>query len=156
MALTVEPLRGDQYRQVAEWEFGPQPENTDWDKYTADMNAPRWTHFGIYSDSSFVGALSLEQQGRTGTEFHIVTGRRMVHPNALANLLLSTAAYLFNQGFTSLTARIPKDKRAAARLAIRCGMREWGNTPTMRFFILTESRYRKYGGIEGKTHSNAI
>jgi hypothetical protein len=136
--LQLEPLRVSQYRQVAEWEYGEQPESTDWNKYVAEMSQPQWAHFGVYDGDEFVGAVSFEKIGRNMAAYHVVTERRKVNPYALASLLLDTADYLFQQGFIALTARIPVEKRAAARLAIRCGMKEWGKTPSMRFFMLTK------------------
>lgn len=143
--LTLEPLRKDQYRQVAEWEYGPQPEDTDWQRYEAEMNAPQWAHFGIYDGSSFVGCVSFEKLCRNMAAYHVVTARRRIHPQELADALLTSAGYLFKEGFTAVVARIPADKRAAARLAIRCGLREWGHAPAMRYFTLTKSRYLNYG-----------
>lgn len=153
--LTFEPLRTDQYKQVAEWEYGPQ-EGADWERYAAEMSAPQWLHFGLYQNSLFVGCISLEKTGRTMAEFHVVTARSAVHPNNLAIVLLDTAAYFFNRGFTGMTARIPKENRAAARLAIRCGMWEWGHTSVMRYFILTRARFQKYGWGQAEADQNAI
>src|SRR5262245_4169679 len=139
--LHLAELQPCQYRQIAEWEYGPQPD-ADWDRYAAEMSAPQWSHFGLYLGSELVGALSLEQTGRNMAAYHVVTARRRVHPQALADILLQTAGRLFARGFTGLTARIPKDNHAAARLAIRCGMREWGHTPEVRYFMLTKSRFQ--------------
>jgi hypothetical protein len=138
--ITVQPLESHQYRQVAEWEFDIQ-EDRDWERYIAEMDEPQWQHFGLYLGPEFVGALSFERIDRQMLAYHVVTARHKVHPQALAQVLLKSAGFLFDQGYTALTARIPRDKRAAAKLAIRCGMREWGHTPTTRFFILTPSRF---------------
>lgn len=138
--LKLGPLESSEYQQVAEWEYGPQ-ENADWATYIAEMNQPQWAHFGLYLDSDLVGCLSLEQIDPQTMAYHVVTAPRRIHPNALADVLLQTAGRLFSQKFTALVARIPQDNRAAARLAIRCGMREWGETPEMRFFILTKARF---------------
>lgn len=144
--LSVEPLRPDQYRQVAEWEFGPQ-ENADWDRYAAEMNAPQWTHFSIYVDGSFIGCVSLEKIDPQMTAFHVVTARRAVSSRNLAQVLLKKAGELFARGHTALVTRIPKEKRAAAILALRCGMCEWGHTPELRYFVLTKSRFLKNGQL---------
>src|SRR5262245_19903301 len=130
--LTLEPLRREQYRQVAEWEEGkPLGDGVDWERYAKEMRHPGWAHFGIYDGLSFVGCVSLEKTGRTIAEFHVVTARRMVHPQALADVLIRTAGYLFKEeGCLAVTTHSPANKRAAARLAIRCGMREIGHTPT--------------------------
>jgi hypothetical protein len=145
--LDLAHLRQDQYRQVAEWEFGPQPDGTDWHRYEAEMNAPQWVHFGIYSAGAFIGALSLEINRQTA-EFHVVTARHAVRPRDLAKTLLDAAGRLFHAGFTSMIAKIPKKKAAAIRLAIRCGMMEYGHTPSDRRFILTQSRFQRF--IDGK------
>jgi len=139
--LTLEPLREDQYRQVAEWEYGPQPGGTDWRRYAVEMNAPQWTHFGLYDGADFVGCLSLEMIAHNMAAYHVVTARRKIHPDALAQVLLKTAEGLFDRGFTALSARIPIEKRAAALLARRCHMVEWGHTPAIRYFILTKARF---------------
>jgi hypothetical protein len=157
--LTLEPLQPSQYRQVAEWEYGPLPENVDWTRYEAEMSAPQWAHFGIYSGADFVGCVSFERISRNMAEYHVVTARRKVHPQDLADALLISAGYLFRHGFVALTASIPVEKRAAARLAIRCGMREWGHTPKMRFFILTKDRFNRSqinGRVEAEANSDAI
>lgn len=141
--LTLEALRADQYRQVAEWAWGPQ-ENADWDDYAAQLNEPQRINFGIYLGAELVGCLFLERVDRNTVESHVATARKKIHPKDLANVLLNTAADLFTMGYTAMVARIPRRTRAAARLALRCGMFEWGHTPTTRYFILTESRYKKY------------
>src|SRR5262245_49689209 len=142
MMLSLEHLRPSQYRQVAEWEYGPQREDTDWDRYEAEMNAPQWRHFGIYSGEVFLGCLSLEIQDPSGADFHVVTARRAVKSQELTALLLSVADCLFQSGFLALTAHIPRKKRAAIILALRCGMFEYGHTSSDRRFILTRSRFQ--------------
>src|SRR5262245_46688880 len=139
--ITLEPLREDQYRQVAEWEFGPQGADTDWARYRAEMNAPKWAHFGLYAGAELVGCVSLEKIDRQMIAYHVVTARRRITPTALAQVLLKMAGDQFALGYLALVARIPVEKRAAARLAIRCGMREWGHTPEIRYFMLTRGRY---------------
>ena len=145
--LQLKPLRVDQYRQVAEWEYGPQGDNVDWEKYAAEMNAPRWAHFGLYEADSFVGCVSFENIDRQMIAYHVVTARRRVNPHLLAQLLRKTAGDLFAIGYLALVARIPADNTAAARLAIRCDMREWGHTRAewvaepLRYFILTKKRF---------------
>lgn len=141
--LELKLLGASQYPQVAEWEFGKQGEDVDWSRYLAEMSQPQWTHFGIYRGDEILGCVSFEQTSYNMAEYHVVTNRHKVHPRELANLLLNTAGYFFSQDFTALTARIPIDKPAASRLALRCGMREWGKTPELRLFILTQSRYSK-------------
>ena len=137
--LYLEPLRIDQYRQVAEWEFGEQSENTDWQRYIAEMNAPQWAHLGLYGGADFIGCISLERIDPQTMAYHVVTDRHRVHPRALAQVLLKMADELFKQGHTALTVRIPSTNRAAARLAIRCGMTETGRNESERHFILTRS-----------------
>lgn len=142
--IDIEPLRAEQYRQVAEWEFGPQPPDTDWQRYADEMNAPQWAHFGLYDAAEFVGCLSLEKvDGRT-VAYHVVTGRHKIHPTVLAQVLLKTAGELFAMGYTEMIAQIPIEKRAAAMLAQRCGMHENGSTPKVRSFSLTKLRYQEW------------
>lgn len=142
--LELEPLRQDQYRQVAEWEFGPQPPDTDWQRYADEMNAPKWAHFGLYDAAEFVGCLSLEKVGAKTVAYHVVTARRKIHPDALAQVLLKTAGDLFAMGYAEMIAQIPIEKRAAAMLAQRCGMHENGSTPKVRSFSLTKTRYQQW------------
>lgn len=139
--LSLKPLRQDQYKQVAEWEWGPQPEGTDWARYQAEMNAPKWAHLGLYDGAEFIGCVSLEKIDRQMVAYHVVTARRKVHSRKLAGLLLNTADSLFKQGCTALVARIPSEKRAAAVLALRCHMVEYGHTPEVRYFMLTKVRH---------------
>ncbi len=136
----LEPLRQDQYRQVAEWEWGKQ-EGVDWERYAAEMNEPQWAHFGLYDGAQLVGRVSFERIDPHTMSYHVVTARRKIHPNTLAQVLLKSSAFFFQRGFTRLVVRIPKEKRAAARLALRCGMREDAATDTERHFTLIRSRY---------------
>jgi len=141
--LELEQLRPDQYQQVAEWEFQARGEGWDWERYEAEMDHPKWTHFGIYAGGEFVGCVSLETISRNTAAYHVVTARRKVKPNELADTMCDIAAYLFNHGFTAVVAHNPIDKRAGARLAIRCGMVEIGRSETTRFFIMTKVRFQK-------------
>src|SRR5262249_12731589 len=86
-SLALEPLRQDQFRQVAEWEFGEQPPDTDWDRYTAEMNDPKWLHLAIYSDGAFIGCLSLEMINHDEAVCHVVAARRKIKPGDLAEML---------------------------------------------------------------------
>ncbi len=153
--LELKPLRQDQYKQVAEWEF-KQLDGVDWDRYAADMNAPQWAHLAVYDGDSFVACISIETISRNMAAYHVVSGRHKVHPRALADACIRVARSLFLQGCVAVVAHNPVDKRAGARLAIRCGMREWGRTPTTRFFMITRTRFIKNGRLETKTCPNAI
>jgi hypothetical protein len=104
------------------------------------MSAPNWSHYAVYSGVDFVGCISFEDDHGT-IAVHVTTARRKIHPNNLAQVLLKKAKEYFDSGHNALVARIPIDKRAAARLAIRCGMHEWGHTPQLRFFILTRKSF---------------
>jgi protein-S-isoprenylcysteine O-methyltransferase Ste14 len=152
--LKLDSLRKEQYRQVAEWEYGPQSADADWDRYIAEMSAPKWKHFAIYSFGEFVGCLTLEDISSTTAAYHVVTARRRVHPAALANILLRSAEVMFRHGFTKLVANIPKEKRAAVRLAIRCGMREEGADESFRHFVFT--REDLYGSRKTESSSDPI
>jgi hypothetical protein len=141
--LTLEPLRQDQYRQVAEWEFGPQPEGTDWGRYESEMNQPQWAHYSVYDGDILVGCVSLEQTSPRVAAYHVVTARKRVHPQALADACIRLAGALFNQGYIAVVAHNPIDKRAGARLAIRCGMREIGRGQGTRYFVITKQRFER-------------
>lgn len=134
--LTLKLLEERQYKQVAEWEYGKQPKNTDWPRYFAEMNAPKWVHYGVYSGASFVGALSFEWKDPETIAYHLVTARWRVNPFALAEKLLSCAEFHINRGF-KIIADIPIKKRAAVWLARRCGMREVSRDKTARHFVFT-------------------
>lgn len=141
--LTLEPLQPDQHKQIAEWAHGPQG-NVDWEDYAAYLNGPKMTTLGIYLGAEFAGCLFLERIDRNSVECHIATARNKIHPADLAQALLKKAGELFNQGYTAMVARVPRQTRAAARLALRCHMFEWGHTPTERYFILTRKRFERY------------
>ncbi len=143
-SLTLKTLKENQYKQIAEWEYGPQDEDTDWPRYFAEMNEPRWNHYGIYLNSSFVGALSLEKIDDETIAYHVVTERKRVKPGELARLLLTTAGRCLACGYTKLVVNIPKQKRAAARLAIRCGMVEVTGDEKNRNFIFTKKEFEKW------------
>lgn len=135
--LELQPLRQDQYKQAAEWEWGPQDEDINWQRYEAEMDAPKWAHFGLYDGADFVGRVSIEKIDQLTVAYHVVTARHKVHPQALAQVLLKMAGWLFKQGFTALIAQIPQDNHAAAKLAIRCGMKEQRQDGPDRYFIMT-------------------
>jgi len=139
----LKALRRDQFKQVAEWEFGEQPPNTNWEKYFSEMEAPQWAHFGLYDGGDFIGCVSFERIDPRTMAYHVVTRRHSVRPHALAQVLLKSAGFFFQRGFTSLVAKIPREKRAAARLAIRCGMKEEAVTDNERNFILTKNQYER-------------
>lgn len=141
--LTLEPLCANQYCQVAEWAHGPQG-NVDWEDYAAYLNDPNRENFGIYLAAEFVGCVFLERIDRNTVEWHIATARKKIHQADLARVLLTKAGDLFAMGYTAMVARIPRQTVAAARLAMRCHMWEWGHTPATRYFILTEQRYKQY------------
>lgn len=143
MTLTLEPLRGDQYRQVAEWAHGPQGD-VDWDDYAKYLNGPKMTTLGIYLGAACVGCVFLERVDRNTIECHVATARRKIRPFALVDVLLKTAGELFERGYTAMVARIPRKTRAAVQLALRCHMYEWGSTPEIRYFILTKQRFKRY------------
>jgi RimJ/RimL family protein N-acetyltransferase len=141
--LALKPLRQDQYRQVAEWEFGPQADNADWQRYEAEMNAPQWAHFGLYDGADFMGCVSFERINSQTMAYHVVTARRKIRPQSLAQVLLKTVGFFFRRGFTSLVAHIPENNVAAARLALRCGMREYERMNKERRFILSRACHWK-------------
>ena len=144
--LVLDPLRRNQYRQVAEWDEGRKlGEGVDWDRYGEEMAESKWMHYAIYSNGEFVGCVSLEKTGNSTADFHVATARNKVNPYALVKMLLNIARYLFEHGYTLLTATIPRDKRAAAMLARRCGMEESGSDDMIRRFWLTQARYAKNG-----------
>lgn len=139
--LTLEPLRRDQYRQVAEWEYGPQPDNINWELHAREMEDGKTVRYGMYLDDEFVGCLSLERTSRNIVGFHIATRRRAFHPDYLARLLLDMGGRLFDQGILACVAHAPIEKRAVTRLALRCGMHEWGHSETTRYFMMTKTRF---------------
>lgn len=144
--LDLQPLQPDQYKQVAEWEEGrPLGEDVDWERYEREMNAPQWAHFGLYDGGEFVGCVSLEQTSPRIAAYHVVTARKKVHPQDLADACIRLAGILFKGGFIAVVAHNPVDKRAGARLAIRCGMREIGRTQSTRYFVITKQRYIRHG-----------
>jgi hypothetical protein len=139
--LLTRPLRRDQLRQIAEWDYGPQ-DGVDWERYEAEMTAPQWEHYGIYQQGELAGALSLEWIDGETIGYHVTMARKKVHPERLAELLIITAGHLFDGGCTRLVANIPKKKRAAVRLALRCGMKETDADESIRNFILTRGDYQ--------------
>lgn len=139
--LALKPLREDQYRQVAEWKWGPLDDGIDWAGYVAEMNAPQWAHFGLHDGAELIGRVSFERINSQTMCYHVVTNRHKVHPQALAQVLLRSVQFFFRRGFTELQAHIPKDNVAAARLALRCGMREYERSDTERRFTLERKMY---------------
>lgn len=137
--ITLEPLTRDQYPIVAEWEFGPQPENTDWAKYEREMEAPGWWHYGVYVDRDLSAHISLEQRNPSLMRFHVTKGpESRLHPYALADVLLQIADYLFTGAFEECEAIASPGNRAVARLAIRCGLRFRAEAEEGRRYSITK------------------
>jgi hypothetical protein len=143
--LELEPLRRDQYAQVARWEFG---ENVNIDDYAGLLSEPQRVNFGVYQDGRFCASISMEQLGRI-MRFHVSKERRTIHPWDLANLLITLADYLYQNGIDELEAAFPAWNRAARRLAIRSWMAPKGeyeqNGVQFQIFAIKKADY--YGRI---------
>lgn len=141
-AITVKPLTRDQYPQMAEWEYGPQPANTDWAAYAREIEHPRWTHFAVYLAGIFCAAVSLEQIGST-VRFHVVKEPDALRPDDLADLLIMIGDYLFQNGIEELEAIAPTGYRASNRLALRTGMSYRGPTDDGARFSITKAEFEQ-------------
>lgn len=102
----------------------------------------------MYFGGEFVGCVSLEQVSRNMVAFHIATHRHTFHPDYLARILFNIAGDLFKQDIVACVAHVPIEKRAVARLALRCGMYEWGHSKTIRYFMMTKTRFLKYANAK--------
>jgi hypothetical protein len=105
------------------------------------MEDSRFARFGVYLGGDFSGCVSLEQVSRNIIGFHVATRRHTFHPDSVARLLLSIAGDLFTQGIIACVAHAPVERRAVAKLALRCGMTEYGHTSVTRYFMLTRQTY---------------
>lgn len=139
-AINVKALSREQYRQAAEWEYGPQPENTDWAQYARKMERPGWTHFAVYAAGVFCASVSLEQIGST-VRFHVAKEPRAIRPDDLADLLIMMADYLFQNGIDALEAVAPEGMRAVKRLALRSGMSYQEQTEDGARFAITKAEF---------------
>jgi hypothetical protein len=139
VTLNIQPLQREHFHIVAEWEHGPQIA-ADWARYVAEMERPQWIHLGLYLDKQCAGCVSFEKVAPTVARIHVTTRRRAFHPNYLAWLLRQTAKVIF-EGVEVIEAVIPEGRRAAARLAIRCGMRREDVFPWERRFVMTRGEF---------------
>jgi hypothetical protein len=142
--LELQPLRTSQYWQVAQWEFG---DDADLKDYTAKLEAPDQFNFGVYLNGQFCAAIAIERFDST-TRFHVVEARRFIHPQQMADLLITIADYLYQNGIEELEAVFLKTNRAARRLAIRSWM-----TPKCEYkhdgfqfqvYAITKKRYYEF------------
>lgn len=151
--LSLEPLRRDQYQQVADWEWGKG--NVDIDGY-AELLSSRF-NFGVYQDSQFCAVISLEYLGPV-VRFHVSKERGRIHPGEMARLLITTADYLFQNGVEELEAVFPMTNRAARRLAIRSWMTRKGECQIdgEMFDVYWIKKDSYYGRAEAETNSNPV
>jgi len=140
-AYGLKPLRPDQYRHVAEWEYGPQPDNIDWELHAREMEDPKFERYGLYLNGSFSGCISFERISRNVIGIHVATRRHTFKPDELAAALRRMAGYLFDQDWLAIVAHAPIEKHEVARLALRCNMFEYGHSHTTRFFMMTRKRF---------------
>lgn len=152
--ISLEPLRRDQYRAVAEWEYGHQPANTDWEQYQREMEQPGWWHYAIYNDGVFCGQISLEERSSSLVRFHVTKSpESRIHPYALAATLLKIADYLFTGPFGECEAVAPPDTRAVAKLAIRCGLTFREETEEGRRYSITKEERAHHVADQNRTRA---
>jgi len=136
-------LRRDQYRQATEWEYGPQPENTDWARLTRDLEQPNWINYAVYYKNHFCAAVSLECVNSKIVRFHVAKQPKTINPFELADLLIRMADWLLRIGFDEIEAVIPFGYRPSRRLAIRTGMTYRGNVQNGERFSITKDEYQR-------------
>jgi len=142
--IELEPLRRDQYEQVAAWNY-KDISDVDWEAYTVLMERANLINYGVYSDGQFCAYVGIERF-RTIVRFHVAKAKNAIHPFALADLLVTMARYLFDHGATEVDAIAPPNYRPSRRLAIRSGMTYRETTPDGDRFSITKSEYYdKYG-----------
>jgi hypothetical protein len=141
--LELKPLRKDQYRQVAEWEYGPQPDDMDWARHAREMETPNRLNYAIYADGRFCAVVCYEKVGPALASVHVSKEPHAITPHELARLLIRLADYFFRNGMEELQAIVPFNYRPSRRLAIRTGMTYCGNVERgERFAISKEEYYR--------------
>jgi hypothetical protein len=142
--ISLEILRRDQYQKVAAWNY-QDISDVDWDAYTALMERPNLINYGVYLGELLCGYIGIERFGTT-VRFHVAKAPRSLHPFALADLLITMARYLFDQGVTELDAIAPPQYRPSRRLAIRTGMTYRETVAEGDRFSITRQEYmEKYG-----------
>lgn len=135
----IQPLQREHFHLVAEWEHGPQ-HHADWARYIEAMERPQWIHLGLYLDKQCAGCVSLEKTSPQVARIHVTTRRRAFHPDYLAWVLKQIAKVIF-EDVEVIEAIIPEGRRAAARLAIRCGMRREDIFPWQQRFVMTRGEF---------------
>lgn len=141
--ITLEPLQPSQYRTVAEWEHGKQPPGTDWAQYRHEMEQPGWWHYCASVDGEPSAHISLEERSPSLLRFHASSKPgSAIHPRALAEILLRIADYCFTGPYEECEAVAPR--RAAARLAIRCGLTFRGETAEGRRYSITKTEREQH------------
>lgn len=147
--LTLEPLRPDQYAQVAEWEWG---RDVDVDDYAALLASPNRLNFGVYQDGYFCASISLERFGSTA-RVHVSKKAHVIHPQEMADLLITIADYLYQNGIEELEAAFSKTNRAGRRLAIRSWMTRKGEFEMdgVEFQVYATTKEQYYGRAKIET-----
>lgn len=150
MTLELQPLRLDQFKQAAEWEWG---RDVNVDDYAALLESPNRLNFGVYQGGRFCAFISIERLG-TAARFHVSKEPRVTSPQQMADLLATIADYLFQNGFEEMQAAFPQTNRAARRLAIRSWMSPKGEFEEdgVRFQTYATTKSQYYG--RSKIQSN--
>jgi hypothetical protein len=141
--ITTAPLRRDQYRQSAEWEYGPQPDGMDWDRHAEEMERPNWLNYAVYADGKFCAAISYEKASPALLSVHVAKEPHTITPRQMADLLIELADYFYRNGIEELQAIVPFGYKPSRRLALRAGMTYRGNVEQgERYAISKEEYYR--------------
>jgi len=120
------------------------------DEYLTKVNAPNWTHYGIYRKGEWVACASMEAWKVDVMEVHVSCARRAIPPTELRTALRALLRGASQSGVRELFALVPNIHRAGQRLCRDCGLVLAEQIPT-EFTIngqpLIYLKYR-YGQIE--------
>lgn len=122
--------------------------------YVNCLNLPQYLNFGAHRNGRMVAVITLERIDRVTVFFHVAKMPRSITPQELAELLGRIGDYLFANGFETARAAIPVSNRAAARLAMRCGMREVDQRDSDRIFQIT--RQERHGQFKTSDRPRSI
>ncbi len=111
-----------------------QGDGYPFEHYVECLALPSYLNFGLYAGDVLTAAITLERVSDTVARFHVAKAARTIGVRRLAQTLTDIKDYLFASGFDIAEAAIPPANRAAAFLALRCGMRETGTEDGKRIF----------------------
>ena len=149
--LRLELLKPDQYREAADWNYEGF-EECEYEWFRQLIERSNRLNYAVYLNNKFCAYISLELIEPDTVRFHVAKKSHSIDPKSLADLLITMADYLFQNGIEVLEAAFPAGLRTARRLAIRSWMKfKQKDAEEEVYAIKKESYYQRIGNMHGST-----